>query len=113
MFGVCRAREIIEIITRRIDLWERGIHTGLLGREARATCGGEEENENVSWSYHDTVLWSKLRQAVYWATNREGVGCLLPYDQCSNTGQLVAEVLQEKHPDTRTPPKTPKVEQIT
>ena len=46
----------------------------------------------------------KLRQAVCWVTDREGGGCLLPYDQFTKTGQPVAEFLQEKHPDTRVPP---------
>ena len=70
-----------------MDLWERGLHAGLVGdaeaegaaREGRAASGGEEEEE-VSWSYHDTVLSGKLCQAVLRATNREGGGCLLPDD---------------------------------
>ena len=37
-----------------------------------------------------------------------GGGCLLPDDQCTKTGRQVAEVLREKHSDTRVPPmKTP------
>ena len=39
-------------ITRQMDLWERGLHVGLVGdaeakgaaREGRATSGGDEEN---------------------------------------------------------------------
>ena len=53
----------------------------------------------------DCVLSGKLRQAVPRATDREGVGCLLPDDQCTKTGRPVAEVLQEKHPEMRAPPR--------
>ena len=55
-------------------------------------------------SYHDTVMSCRLRQADRQATGREGGGCLLPDDQCTKTGRLVAEVLREKHPDMRVPP---------
>ena len=50
------------------------------------------------------VLSGKLRQAFRWSTNREGGGCLLPDDQCTKTGQPVAEVLREKHPNMCVPP---------
>ena len=47
--GVRRAQDIWARITRRIDLLERGLHTGLVGdaeaegavREGRATSGGK------------------------------------------------------------------------
>ena len=63
-----------------MDLWERGLHTGLVvdadaegsAREGRAASGGEEEDDVVSRSYHDTVLSGKLSQAVRQATGREG-----------------------------------------
>ena len=29
--GVCRAREILARITRKMDLWERGLYVGLVG----------------------------------------------------------------------------------
>ena len=45
-----------------------------------------------------------MRQAIHWATNREGGGCLLLYNQCTNTRQPVAEVLQENHLYMRVPP---------
>ena len=46
--GVRRAKEIRERITRRMDLWERGLHVGLEGdaeaegaaRKGRAASGG-------------------------------------------------------------------------
>ena len=50
------------------------------------------------------MLLGKLWQAVRWATDREGGGCLLPGDKCTKTGRLVADVLREKHPDMRVPP---------
>ena len=63
-FGVRRDREIRAQITRRMDLWERGLHVGLMrdaeaegaAREGRAVSGGEEEDIAVVWSYQDTVL---------------------------------------------------------
>ena len=55
-------------------------------REVRAASGGEEENDVVARSYHDTLLFVKLRQAVRQTTNKERGGCLLPDDPCTNTG---------------------------
>ena len=78
MLGVHRAWEIRVRITRRMDLWERSLHAGLVGdaevegaaREGRATSGGEEEDEVVARISHDTVLYGKLRKAVSQATDR-------------------------------------------
>ena len=92
--GVRRAGYIRAWITRRVDLWERGLHAGLVGndeaegaaREGRATSRGEEEEEAVDWSYHNTVLSDKLRKVVCRATDREGGGCILPDNQCTKTG---------------------------
>ena len=72
--------------------------------EGRAASGREEEDEAISWRYHNTVMYSKLPQAVHQATGREGGGCLFPYDQCTKNGRPVAEVLREKHPDIRISP---------
>ena len=77
-----------------MDLWERGQHVGLVrdanavgaAQEGRAASGGEEEDNAISQSYHDTVLSGKLRKAVRRATGREGGGCLLPDDQFTKTG---------------------------
>ena len=71
-----------------MDLWEKGQHSGLVGdakmkwaaREGRAAFNGEEEDNTVAMSFHETVLSGKLCQAVRWATGREGGGCLLPDD---------------------------------
>ena len=79
-----------------------GLHEGMVGdadaegaaMEDRAASGGEDEDEAVARSYHDTVLSGNLRQAVRWSTNREGGRCLLPDDQCTKTGRPVAEVLR-------------------
>ena len=73
-------------------------------REVRAASGGEEEDEAVARSYHNTVLSDKLRQAVCQETDREGRGYLLPDDQCTKTGRAVAEVFWENHPDMHVPP---------
>ena len=78
--GVYRAREICAWISRRMDLWERGIYTCIVGnteaegvtREGRDTSGGEDEDKRKDWRYHNTVLSGILRQAVHWATGREG-----------------------------------------
>ena len=111
--GVRRDREIRAWITRCMDLWERGQHAGLVGdakaegaaRKGRAAFSGEEEDDAVAPSFHETVLSGKLRQAVHCATNREGGGgCPLPEEKCTKIGQPVAEVLQEKHPDMHVPP---------
>ena len=82
MLGDRRAREIRARITRRMDLWERGQHAGLVGdaeaegaaHEGRAAFSSEEEDDTVERSYHSTVLSGKLQRAVRWATNREGEG---------------------------------------
>ena len=95
-----------------MDLWERGQYAGLLGdveaegatREGRAAFSSEEEDDAVARGFHETVLLVNLRQAVCWATYKERGGCLLPDDQYTKTGRLVAEVLREKHPDMRGPP---------
>ena len=50
------------------------------------------------------MLLGKLQQAVRWATDSERQGCLLPNDQCTKNGRLVAEVLREKHLDMNVPP---------
>ena len=60
------------MITRRMDLWERGQHAVPVGeaeaegaaREGRAALSGEEEEDAVAQSFHETVLSGKLRQAV-------------------------------------------------
>ena len=73
-------------------------------REGRAAFCGEEEDDAVARSFHETVLSWKLRQAVRWATDREGGGCILSGDKCTKTRRPVADVLREKHPDMRVPP---------
>ena len=72
-----------------MDLWERGQHAGLVGnaeaegaaREGRDASCGEEEDEGVVRSFHETVLSGKLQQAVRQATDYEGGGYILPDDQ--------------------------------
>ena len=96
-----------------MDLWERGQHDGLVGdaeaegasREGRAAFSGKEEDDAMARGFHETVLSGKLRQAIHWATNRKGGGCILPDDQCTKTGRPFVEVLQKKHPDMCVPPR--------
>ena len=93
--GVRRAREIRAWITRRMDLWERGQHAGLVGdaeaegaaRKGRVAFNGKEEDDAVARIFHETVLSGKLRQAVRRAIDREGRWCLLPGDKCTKTGR--------------------------
>ena len=47
-------------------------------QEGRAASCGKEEDEDIGWSYHDTIFSGKLHKAVRWATDRAGGGCLLP-----------------------------------
>ena len=61
--------------------------------EGRSAFSGEEKDNAVVQSFHETVLLGKLRQAVRWATDREGGGCLLPGNKCTKTGRPVADVL--------------------
>ena len=110
--GVHRSKDIRALITRQMDLWERGLHAGLVGdddaegaaREGRDASGGEEEDDVLSQIYHYMSLSGKLRKAIRQSINREGGGCILLDDQCTKTGQPVAKVLWEKHPDMRVPP---------
>ena len=89
-----RAREIRARITRRMDLWERGQHAGLVGDaeaegaacEGRSAFSGEEEDDAVAQSFHKTVLLGKLFQAVRRETDREGGGCLLLGEKCTKNG---------------------------
>ena len=58
MLGIQRAIEIQEQIIRRMELWERGLHAGLVGdaeaegaaREDRDASGVEEEDNAVARS---------------------------------------------------------------
>ena len=77
--GVSRSKEICARITSRIDLWERGLHAGLVGgaeaegasREGKAASGEEEEDKAIARSYHNIILSRKLWQA---SGNRQGGG---------------------------------------
>ena len=110
--GICRAREIRVRITRRMDLWERGQHVGLVGndeaegvvQEVRAASGSKEEDKAIGRNYHDTVLSGKLRRSVCRATGREGGESLLLDNQCTKTGRPVVKVLRKNHPDMQVPP---------
>ena len=87
MLGISRAREIKKQTTNCIDLWERGLHLGLVGdgeaegadSEGRSAREVEEEDKAIVWRY-STVISDKLRKAVHLATIKEEVGCLFPDD---------------------------------
>ena len=59
--GIRRTKDICANITRGVELWERGLHAGLVGdsevegedREGRAASGREEEDEALAQSYHN------------------------------------------------------------
>ena len=82
--GIHQAQEIQARITRRMDPWERDQHAGLVGdaeaegtaRKGRGAFSGEEEDDAVARSFHETVLSWKVRKAVRQATDR-GV-CVSP-----------------------------------
>ena len=65
--GVRQAREIRARITRRMDLWERGQHAGLVGdaepegaaREGRATFSGKEEDDAMARRFYETALMAR------------------------------------------------------
>ena len=65
-----------------MDLWERGLHAGLVGdaeaevaaQEGRAASGGKEEDKSLAQSYHNNMLSRNLRKAVHQVTDREGGG---------------------------------------
>ena len=67
--GVHRDRDIRARITTRMDLWERGLHVGLLGdaeaevptREGRAASVGEEEDKSLDRKFYSSFLSGKLR----------------------------------------------------
>ena len=82
--GTCKARDIRVMIDHCLDLWERCIHTGLVGdalEEGRATEDNiyqhkEEEEDILARSFHITLLLENLWQAICRATNRKGGGGL-------------------------------------
>ena len=111
--GVRQAREIRARITRRMDHWERGQHDGLVGggRGVRGCLRGQGRLQRSGGGRRrgpefprDSAL-AKDPPGRPWATDREGGRCLLPEDLCTKTGRPVAEVLREKYPDMRVPPR--------
>ena len=110
--GACKARDIQARIDCRLDLWKRGVYAVLVGsalaecrdREGRVKRCEEEEEDRLVRRFYRILMAGKLRQAVRQATDREGGGCILPGDVCTNNGQLVVDFLQEKHPNTHVTP---------
>ena len=111
--GVHRAQENRARITRRMYLWDRGIHTGMVGdakvegatQEGRAASGGEEGEEAISQSYPDTMfLVSFGRPSTRQPTGR-GEGVFSQMTNVPKPGDRFAEVLREKQPDMCVPPR--------
>ena len=73
-------------------LWERVLHVGLVGgveaeggaREGRAARGGMESDKSLAQSFHRKILSDMLFHTICWETHREGGGCILPDDRCTN-----------------------------
>ena len=96
MLGVHCSGKISMQISWRMDLWERGSHSDLVGdteaegaaREERAFR--EEEEDVLVRRFLGMVLLGKLQQDVQWVMTWEGgesgggVG-LVPEDSCINT----------------------------
>jgi hypothetical protein len=60
--------------------------------------------EQRSRTFHRKVLKGDLPGAVRYTTEREMGGVLLPDDdKCSKTGLPIADILESKHPHTRSP----------
>jgi hypothetical protein len=62
-----------------------------------------ETQEQRSKKFAKLVLQGKPRSTVRWITEREKGGVLLPDDMDAKSGELVIDVLKEKHPDARVP----------
>ena len=105
--GVCRARNTRASVVSRIELWERGIRTGMVAdaeeeddaREISYSGGEKEEEEYPGRKLHRIVMSGNLFQDGRWVTDRERGGFLLLDDICKNTSRPVVEVLRQNHPD--------------
>ena len=77
--GACKAREIRVMIDRWIEIWEWGIHTGLVGnllaerrdRKDRVEKINEEEVGRLACSLHSPLMPGKIRQVICRVTDRE------------------------------------------
>ncbi len=104
--GVICARNIKRRVERRLTLWVGGQYNALvqdiIGEAMRGVGSGRDtaNDERIARKYNHMVLNGKLCTA---AMAHNGGGVLLPQDACTKTGQLVMEVLQSQHPDTRIP----------
>eukprot|EP00957_Ditylum_brightwellii_P026937 2036367-Ditylum_brightwellii.AAC.1 len=77
-----------------MDLWEEGLHGGLVENTATQAAAlegmqpiGEDEEEYKARQFNGTVLSGRLRQAVRRATAWERGGVLYPTDACTKLGQ--------------------------
>ena len=103
-----RSKDIRELVSKRLDLWERGYKVALvddLEARNRGHSGTKSKRDNEARAkIFDSILKSgRLRQAVRNLTNREGGGVVQPDDLCSKARIPVLEVLKDKHPGMRQP----------
>jgi hypothetical protein len=68
-----------------------------------ARVRGGKTQEQRSKKFAKLVLQGKLRMAVRWITEREKVGIFFPDEKNAKSGELVVDVLKEKHPDAGVP----------
>jgi hypothetical protein len=107
--GFCRARDIRQHLTRRMDLWDLGCYAALVddteaGVRSRTSSPKTPDAETQAREFNASVLLGRLPSAVRNLTNRESGGVLEPDAACTKTGLPMLEVLQQKHPALREPP---------
>ena len=84
-------------------LWVMPRWAGPPGRAGLPVAERRKRRRKTGSTMTRCCLVSFGRPSVGQPTGKGGRG-LLPDNQCTKTGRLVAEVLQEKHPDMRVPP---------
>eukprot|EP00957_Ditylum_brightwellii_P009391 710008-Ditylum_brightwellii.AAC.1 len=64
----------------------------------------QETKAHVTKTFVNMLFQGKLRQVVCWLTGWEKGGLLSPNNRCPESGEVVSEVLQSKHPEPVEPP---------
>ena len=107
--GKQKYKEIRELITMRLDLWEQGKYATLCracverGR-VYPISRRSVDPERRARKYNAMVLAGKVRSAVRQATDRHrGAGLLDPFDFDVKSGKPVHEALADKHPNLMVP----------
>jgi hypothetical protein len=109
--------DICRLISKRLELWEKGEFDLLVQEAVRANCsfgeGGskrlEDKNHEAS-VFNRLMMLGKVRSAVRWITEREKGGVLQHDDlvpskdaQGNPIMRSVGEILKEKHPSAKEP----------